>query len=478
MNMSIRTIRVVAVVGLAFSAAVSHGAVIEVIHTGIPGHPTAQVPGSPAGVEFRGPIVAFLDLYGSPSGNHWIIKAFSNEADTINEVILVDDGMESAVVAKEGGVSPIGVLNYGFMDSDCAINDNGEFAFGNRLSAGTTTDEIIFKRNPMGALVSAVREGDAAPGLTDTGTIGDELFGNSLNSPVILNNNTVLFRADLIQNIATAFRSALYSGSMVLAQEGTALVGGTYDSFVASSLAADANGTNWMAEADIDPTAASTEAAILNGTIVLKDGDALLSSTVTDIFSVDLSGDGRAFIRGSLASGVDFITRDGVVIAASGQPIVGARGVLNWGDTLSGVAANSVGDYLVTGNTSSVDPNVDQAMVLNGADVVAEEGNAVDLNGNGMADDDAFITSFGAGDVVLADDGTITFVATIRNGAGTSLGNGLFRIAPPPPACPGDFDGSGDVGLGDIAFVINNWGPGFGLEQLAEVINNWELNCP
>lgn len=61
-----------------------------------------------------------------------------------------------------------------------------------------------------------------------------------------------------------------------------------------------------------------------------------------------------------------------------------------------------------------------------------------------------------------------------------------------PPACPGDADGDGMVGLPDIAAVINDWGqmvpPGtgadldgsgdVGLGDLAVVINNWAAVCP
>lgn len=475
------TVRVfAALAGLACSAAAS-AAVVEVIHTGIPGHPTAQVPGQAPGVQFRGPLASFQALFGSPSGNFWILKAFTNEADTINEVMIVGDNSMTSTVAKEGSASPLAGLNYGFMDSDCAINDSGDFAFGNRLSAGTTTDEIIFKRDTMGMIVPVAREGSPALGLFDTGTIGDELFGNSLNSPVILNNNTVLFRADLIQNIATAFRSAIYSGSTVLAQEGTTLTGGTYDSFVASSLAADANGTNWIVEADIDPAAVgTTEAAILNGSIVLKDGDSILGiTTVSDIFATDLSGNGDWYVRGQTASNLDFVVRNGIVIAETNGPIYSSPpGAPTWGDSIGTVTSNAVGDYVIAGNFNSGDPNSDQVMVYNSSIIVAQEGDTADLNNNGADDDDAFITSFNAGDVVLSNSGVVTFVATIRNGAGTNLGSAILRRELFPPSCPGDFDGDNMVGLSDIAVIVGNWGmPGFGLEQIAEVITNWGNTC-
>ncbi len=61
----------------------------------------------------------------------------------------------------------------------------------------------------------------------------------------------------------------------------------------------------------------------------------------------------------------------------------------------------------------------------------------------------------------------------------------------PPPACPGDADGDGTVGLPDLAVVIANWGrPGApgqfgdlngdgtrGLDDLAIVISNWNAAC-
>lgn len=60
-----------------------------------------------------------------------------------------------------------------------------------------------------------------------------------------------------------------------------------------------------------------------------------------------------------------------------------------------------------------------------------------------------------------------------------------------PPACPGDADGDGMIGLSDIASVINCWGMpascdpaadldgsgDVGLGDLAEVIKNWDASC-
>ncbi len=65
-------------------------------------------------------------------------------------------------------------------------------------------------------------------------------------------------------------------------------------------------------------------------------------------------------------------------------------------------------------------------------------------------------------------------------------------VTPAPPACPGDYDASGDVGLGDIALTVTHWaqpiGPGtppdadadgfVGLAEIALIVNHWATICP
>lgn len=101
-----------------------------------------------------------------------------------------------------------------------------------------------------------------------------------------------------------------------------------------------------------------------------------------------------------------------------------------------------------------------------------------------------------AGGVSINENGDVAFNATltppsdnqIEWGTGTFVGRAQF----PPPACPGDADGDGMVGLADLAVIITNWftagmpgtlgdldGDGArGLSDLAIVINNWGASCP
>ena len=463
------------IVLLVVAVAVESVAAVDVIYTNITGHPTAQVPGVP-GEEFRSPLVPFLTLYGSPSGGHWVFKAFTdNPSSSDNDVIVVGSETVGSVVAKEGQASPIGGLTYGFMDSDCGINESGRYIFGNRLSGGSSsTDEILFKFDGT-SLVTAAREGDAAPDLFDPGVAGDELFGNSLNSAHILNDGTAGFKADQIQNIATDYESALYLGSTVVLQEGTSaetLVGGAvYDSFVGLSgntFSSNFDGSSWIVEADVEDGLGTVEAVVVNSNVEFRDGDLLPGSTspVESISSVDMAGNGDWFATGVFLNDRRWAVRNGAIIAVTGQSITTAEGQEQFSGSILDANGNSGGDYYVIAETDNPDVSANQVIVLNGSLVIARTGRLVDLNGNGLPDDDAFIETFTANDSFLSDDlnddtvddrALYTF-ATLRNEAAATLGNAFIVIRLAPITCPWDLDGDGDVGVTDLLALLAAWG--------------------
>ena len=494
-----RCVALVAVIGNGRLAAGSENVVI---YSNIAGHPTAQVPGVP-GEEFRSPAAPFLTLNGSPIGAHWIFKAFTDNPDSgANDVIVVGSGTTGIVVAKEGDRAPIGGLTYGFMDSDCGINDNGRYVFGNRLSGGpTTTDEVIFKYDGV-STTAAVREGDPAPGLVDPNGAGNELFGNSLNSAHILHDGTEAFRADLIQNIHTDYESALYRGSTVVAQEGTTI--GTlagvdvYDSFTALSgntFSSSFDGGSWIVEADVLPGTGIQEAVVVNGSIRIRDGDILagdLNSPVDGIFEVDMSGGGDWFARGDLADDRDWVVRNGTVIAATGRPITPGNPEL-FANALMAVNGNGGGDYVVVGDTSNPDTTTNQVVVLNGQRIIARTGDPVLLGGAGPRAA-VFIDSFDAFDVFisddlnddLVDDREVFVFAGIRNESGTTIGDAFIVIR---LSCPWDCgDSDGTVGIVDFLAVLAQWGEiattcdfdgdgTVGITDFLELLANWGA-CP
>ncbi|MBL8862215.1 MAG: CHRD domain-containing protein [Planctomycetes bacterium] len=94
--------------------------------------------------------------------------------------------------------------------------------------------------------------------------------------------------------------------------------------------------------------------------------------------------------------------------------------------TFYAVAAASSGDWVAMGTTNAPD-NWNGVIVLNGTHVLVRENDPLDIDGNGLFDDDAYIRTFGNDDLVLAPDGTLYFTATIQNSALAQTGQGFFR---------------------------------------------------
>jgi hypothetical protein len=138
----------------------------------------------------------------------------------------------------------------------------------------------------------------------------------------------------------------------------------------------------------------------------------------------------------------DFVLINGQVVAATGDPI--ATGLAeryddaSFSQTFFANTVNNRGDYVVAGTTDNPDALSNAVLVLNGTRVIAREGNPVDLDGNGLFDDDAFIDVFGNDDVVMDDDRRIYLVASLRNGLGTAFANALLTKACRPAPGPGD----------------------------------------
>ena len=447
---------------------------IRVIYSELPTDPTSLVPGA-GGARFTG----LLTLNHSPSGNYWIFKGFTDEASTVNDVIVVGSGDVGMTVAKEGDPAPIAGLTYGFMDSDCGVNDSGHYIFGNRLGGGSTADDEVLIVNDGVSTFAAVREGDRAPGLTDPFGAGDELFGNSLNSATILADDTPAFRADIIQNINTDFESALYIGATPAAQEGTAPNGIIFDSFVA--LAGDTftttpDGSSWIVEADIGPGITNTiDAVLVDSVVEIQAGDLIGGSTVDAVFAVNMAGNGDWYARGDYPGDTDWCVRNGMLIAQSGG-LVASTAADVFGAVILGVKGNPNGDYLVAGDTQAGD----QVLAYNSRNILLRSGDEVDLNGNGVLDDGYFIRTIAPNDLFISDDDKAYATVTLTDISGANLGDALVYIQ----ICIADLTGDGKTDLSDLGVLLGAWQtPGADLTgdgntdlaDLGVLLGNW--NC-
>ncbi len=431
------THRAVTPLALTLAAGIAHAAPPRVIYSEIPGDPTAVCPGT-GGKEFTG----LLELHTSFDGNWWIFKGFIDDPE--NDVIVYGDGTDGAngaLAAWEAMPTGLGDgTSHNFLDSSCGINDSGEYAYGSRLDGATSlTDEIILASNDVGGESVAFRESDPAPGLADPGGAGDEIFGNSLNSPSRLNDGTVCVKADQIENILSSHESACYIGAVPVAQEGEMSAGDdTYGGFSAlggNYFDTSASGLDWIVEADVDPSPlASVEAVVVNGNVQIQDGDTLpgAAAAVDGVFGVRMTGAGNWVARGDVVGDDDWVAINlaarGAFYIHTGDPIT-TGSAETWGASVGGVNASSDGSYIISGNTSNPDTDLDNVMVLNSETVILREGDPVDLDGNGVADDDVEVNSFSPNDLAINPDGdVIAFITLRQTSTGTTLGDAFIVI--------------------------------------------------
>lgn len=174
---------------------------------------------------------------------------------------------------------------------------------------------------------------------------------------------------------------------------------------------------------------------MVDGVVVVQEGFPLPGGDPTEI--VDSSGIAAVFMSGGgdwTAEGdfdgadVDWVLYNGDLVAREGDPIH-AGTTEAWG-TPAFIAStcNSVGDYIVGGDTDLGDIARDQVIVLNGERVVMRQGDPIDLDGNGLFDDNLFLNIFGTDDFRLTDDLQLYFTATVREAGGTISVGSFFGV--------------------------------------------------
>ncbi len=414
--------------------------VTDVVHSNVSGLPSALVPGG-GGLEFKAggaSTSAFDRPFGSPSGL-LALTGFAETGSTTNDEILLVNG---TLVGREGDPAPWtgGADNFGPLDTRIDINDAGQFAFATNVAPATTTDDYIIRGEPGGTFTIIAQEGGAIPALPGT------TYGSGLDTVNLLTDGRVGFEADLIAGATTTTNNLMVLDTLLLAQNGVTVPAGqaggateTWENFDLDHFWITDDGAHYLIMGDLTGATASDDVLVYDGVVVLQEDSIIPGSGFAEpIDSLGIVGSfldhgGNWYARGNNdITEQDWVVRNGVVIATLGQPIV--TGSLEvWDDTDFGDCfflhvGNSVGDWVIGGvtNAASIANGV---LVKNGTDVVCRENDPVDLDGNGLFDDDAFISTFGNDDAVLLDDGTLYFVATLRNGAGTSFAQIVARVA-------------------------------------------------
>lgn len=406
---------------------------ITVIFTNLAGTPSAQVPGLP-GAEFGPGAGGFDRPFASPNGNV-VLTADTTLATAEDEIVLLND----VVVAREG--TPTGVAGspdlVGLIDTRVAVNDAGDVAYATNTDADITADEVIVKIS-AGTATYAAREGEAIPGLSGG------VWGVNLNSTVLASDGRVGLAAPTITGVPIDQNDVLVLDAAILAQSGVSLPSGQvgnefWEAFDPDDFWISADGSRWLAQGDLAGNADTDDVVVVDGVVVVQEGVPLAGTAflepvdLSGIVGVSMAPGGRWFVRGNNdVTEVDWVYSNGALLATLGDPVAGDPAETwtdaEFSDCFFLHVGDSFGNYVI-GGVSTGPTASNGLLVLNGEEVIAREGDPIDIDGNGVFDDDAFFNTFGNDDGALTDAGLFYFVATIRNGAGAQIGQGYFVAA-------------------------------------------------
>jgi uncharacterized repeat protein (TIGR01451 family) len=413
-------------------------------------------------------------VFRSPDGTD---VAFVGDTDlaTSQDVVVMHsvDGVWSVGAQEGSSLSNGGVFSMTFLDSKVGLTNDGRFGFiADDTLAPTGSDEVLVLSD--GATHTAiVREGSPIGAFTTEGYN----FGSLLDSTNLTTNGEAWFRTTSIGGGAPTAQNAAVlgaNGNLKVAQKGVDTPTGAsnpWESFDSDLFWVDATGMNWLAQGDTTAATTDDDLVVVNGVAVIQQNQILTGTDFTTpvaeptttagmIFS-EMISNGDWFVRGTNTSiDEDWVIKGNgstfSVVAKNGDEIVPGAGEHwddatgnasdGWGPSFTFITGNNQGDYVVGGRTDNTDDRLNTVIVLNGDTIIARENDPVDLDGNGLFDDGAYIRTLTTApdSAVLTDGGLLYFIADLRadgtrglTGSGTSIGEAIVVIevpVTPPPA--------------------------------------------
>lgn len=427
----------------------------RVIYSSIQTSSTSDIPGQP-GAKFRSGTNAFSKPFVSPDGSRWALRAFNNTGSTTDDEFLFSgSGLAGTTVVRENFST--GLLSgevWNTFDEKIGIDNSGNIAFSNNTSAATTQDELVARYNAAtNDFTPVAREGNTAdpiPGAT---------YGLAISTANITADGRVFYLGSSLTGVPTANNAALFgnSGGSVVAQKGITIPGGAsapWELFDTDDFRINSDGTQYLAKGDLTGTT-NDDVLVRNGTVVMQEGSVIPGSTFTSpiasAFAADIFMSATAdwMVRGSNADTIDWATYNGAVIAVTDNAVPGGMPGENWDDapfasTFFFITANNSGGYVVGGTTNNPDATMNAVLAYGTAGtglttVFAREGDAVDVDGNGLFDDNAFLSVFNNDDGFLLDNGKFYFTAELRDAAGGTLGQAFLTMDVPAPGAAAPF---------------------------------------
>ena len=427
---------------------------------------------------------SWVGMFRSPNGERFIFNANVSGSTTTNRLVIAGPvatpAAREAVVRKGDRIADT-MRTFNIIDPP-RINDAGQYAFWTN-SGGSGSPTIFFLTGTVGT-----------PGHTARAAIGEPVpflpgatYSNGFSSALLDNTGRFGFLASITE--ASVVTQAVVFDNAVIAREADPTTApdtlegapsGNWASFASRRVHVDATGENFCWLGDIDNGTDETDVVAINNTAVLQEdfgipGEA--TDFVQSITSVWYEPSGDWFLRSTLqdetvatTDNVDFVIRNGAVVAQRDKPITPGATTTVWDRTEVATTqgflfhvGNNRGDYVVAGNTrNTTDGTHSAAVVLNGDTVVARRGDRLDVDGDGLGDDDAFLLGFkaetGPGMAFLTDDGELWMIVDVRNGAGADIGDAIVRLSLDLGGCAADFNNSGGApDVTDIFAFLSAW---------------------
>lgn len=425
-----------------------------VLFTNYTALPSGAVPGITPVVRFApgtSPANPFQQIVVSPGGAYWALRGAAGT--TSGQIVLRGTRRTRAgaqLIARRTFTPIVSARTCDTIGEHVDVNDAGVVAFTGDLSGSTTDDSFSATWN--GAFTLVAREGQPVPGLLLN-------FGIVNTGPTLLANGRVVHVSDQLGgNTAQGAIVSLASVSTgdVLTLTGTTVPLGqqaapaqALATLTPVRVACSDDGTDRLYGATLAGAAATNSVLVHNDTVIAQRGFAIPVSGLVSTYARLSAGTtplqcapsgGLCIARVTLSDTSDAIIKvqDGAVagaLARTGDPVTpGATEVYadaQQGDTFFASAVASGGDWVVIGATD--DPNVlrDSVLVYNGRIVLLREGDAFDLNEDGLLNDNAFVGGFSTDGLAMSDTGDVYVTVSVRGSAGNITGAALLTLQTP-----------------------------------------------
>lgn len=444
---------------------VAAGSQVSVIYTNVVGHPANNVPGT-GGLPF------FFSATGTtvfvrPNvalDGQWVIEVDIDSGGTTDDNAYIRNG---ELVLREGDSTAFAAgETWGTCDDNVGINSTGAILLTNNLngSAATTADDVVVMIDAAGNQTLIAREGDLVDAILPA--LAGATWDDSMDGPILTEVGQMGWIADGLDGTpgGTADDDVGLLGGAVLYQRGVVPAGQaggateTWENFDFQDFHVSLDGSVTMMQGDLTGATTDDDVLAVNGVIVLQENQPIPGSGFVE--PIDASGIveswmdpvGNWFARGDNdVTNQDWVVRNGVVVAATQATMEIFPGAgEHWDDSAFSAGffafdGNSSGSYMIGGVTDAA-ADRDGVLVVypaaGSAYVALREGDPVDMDGNGLFDDDTFIRTMGNDDCLLLEDGSILATVTLRDSLLAAKGSAFVRVGAPSASCTSD-NGSG-----------------------------------